>query len=534
LANSSGESPVIAIALRFLAGRFHSTPWNRHVNEGAVEWPPAPWRLVRALVSTWKVCLPERLDSAQAAGLLAKLTGSPAFSLPPATLGHTRHFMPWFKKGPEDRTMVFDAFVAVSPTDEVVLVWPGELTSVEAEILADLLGAMGYLGRAESWCEARLLPAAEADRVTINCRVLGEEAVGQCTEIVPVLLPDPQTAFDGTHVPRAKGTKKAPGATLCDPAWNLCLDTAQLAKEGWSDPPGSRWVRYARSPDCFMPPARLSIPPSGFTPTLARYALDGPVLPRITETLRVAEAVRRVLMGCHRTALERHHQLPYRSSSPGQFKSPRFSGKDAAGIPLKGHQHAFFLPIDEDGDGFIDHVLVQANAGFDTAETEAIRRARRIVPSEGVEIGLVLLALEESPQPATARIFRSATPFVAQRHLKTRGAKRDPAGWRTEGAPIAFLAACLREEIARRGLPNPIAVHPLLDEQGSFRSRPLTGRQGLRAIQFARARCNRGKDDGARRSSGFFEVVFEDSVPGPLALGHNCHFGLGLFLAQPG
>ena len=44
---------MIAIKLRFLAGRFHATPWGRHVNEGVVEWPPSPWRLLRALAATF-------------------------------------------------------------------------------------------------------------------------------------------------------------------------------------------------------------------------------------------------------------------------------------------------------------------------------------------------------------------------------------------------------------------------------------------------------------------------------------------------
>jgi CRISPR-associated protein Csb2 len=45
---------MLALAIRFPAGRFHATPWGRHVNEGAAEWPPSPWRLLRALVATWK------------------------------------------------------------------------------------------------------------------------------------------------------------------------------------------------------------------------------------------------------------------------------------------------------------------------------------------------------------------------------------------------------------------------------------------------------------------------------------------------
>ena len=33
-------------------GRFHATPWGHHVNEGIVEWPPSPYRIVRALASS--------------------------------------------------------------------------------------------------------------------------------------------------------------------------------------------------------------------------------------------------------------------------------------------------------------------------------------------------------------------------------------------------------------------------------------------------------------------------------------------------
>lgn len=50
---------MIAISLTFPAGRYHATPWDRHVNEGAVEWPPSPWRLLRSLVAVWKRTLPD-------------------------------------------------------------------------------------------------------------------------------------------------------------------------------------------------------------------------------------------------------------------------------------------------------------------------------------------------------------------------------------------------------------------------------------------------------------------------------------------
>ena len=116
----------ISISLAFTSGRFHATPWGHGVNEGLPEWPPSPWRLLRALVATWKRKLSEDLlVQRELPGVLTELARqAPQFHLPPATLGHTRHYMPWFKKGPEDKTLVFDAFVSLAPDAEVVFHWP--------------------------------------------------------------------------------------------------------------------------------------------------------------------------------------------------------------------------------------------------------------------------------------------------------------------------------------------------------------------------------------------------------------------------
>ena len=40
------------LLLRFPGRRYHATPWGHHVNEGLIEWPPSPWRLLRALLAT--------------------------------------------------------------------------------------------------------------------------------------------------------------------------------------------------------------------------------------------------------------------------------------------------------------------------------------------------------------------------------------------------------------------------------------------------------------------------------------------------
>jgi CRISPR-associated protein Csb2 len=44
---------MIALQIDFVAGRFHANPRDRATNEGETEWPPSPWRLLRAIVAGW-------------------------------------------------------------------------------------------------------------------------------------------------------------------------------------------------------------------------------------------------------------------------------------------------------------------------------------------------------------------------------------------------------------------------------------------------------------------------------------------------
>src|SRR6476469_2198519 len=98
------------IGLRFPAGRYHATPWGNHVNEGLIEWPPSPWRLLRALIATGYTKLGWPGDGPPPAGrsLIEKLAGVlPSYRLPDAVGTHSRHYMPMarFKNGREETTL---------------------------------------------------------------------------------------------------------------------------------------------------------------------------------------------------------------------------------------------------------------------------------------------------------------------------------------------------------------------------------------------------------------------------------------------
>ncbi len=296
-----------------------------------------------------------------------------------------------------------------------------------------------------------------------------------------------------------------------------------MQQEKWSDPPGSKWVTYARNSDCFAPKPsgrpHLLAKSSGLT--VARFALDGSVLPLVADTLPLAEIFRKELMRECRYIL----QIPW--GEPGREvltrHCPSILGKDETGQPLKDHKHAFSLPADEDNDGRIDHITIVATQGFSPEEVRALDRLRELRRGDANPLCLLLIGLGKgsdfrAPLLEESTVWVSATPFLATRYPKLRGTKRDrPEDY---ASPRAFARHVLRQELERR--PDLPAIVSIDDEE-------TIGAHGLRPIQFQRFRA-KPNDDGGRRPAGGFRIKFAAPVHGPLCVGHSCHFGLGLFL----
>ena len=524
---------AVTLSLRFPAGRFHATPWQHQVNEGIVEWPPSPWRVLRALAASWLVRCPELAhdESSPFARSLAKLASHPpVIVVPPACQGHTRHYMPWYKKwtpdNPHDTVLVFDAFVVVDPAARANLVWDTDLADNERAALRLAARRLTYLGRAESLCTADIDDGAPGpssgdghlclwlDRDSGEVAPAGEPP--SACEPVTTLIPDatsadPKLRWNGWAY---GGGKKVPKPA---PAWNLLAETSLARDQRWSRVPGARTMAYLvpagallqRVPSPTRPPLRTE------RPQVARFVLAGAVLPRSVDALYVGELTRRYLQGIY----GRLHD---------GARSTVFSGRDPSnGTPLADdHSHAFFLPYDEDGDGRLDHIIVYARAGFGPGEVAAFDRLRRLHAPGGAELHVVLLDLAarsqlrratSSPLLSTSHRWQSVTPFVPTRHYKRRGTKRDTC------APDEFPAVVLREELARRGLPGPTAIRRLPRAVAP-------GRKGPSWLEFRRDRVWGAGRRGGHPGAGF-ELEFAAPVDGPLALGYGCHFGLGLFAA---
>jgi CRISPR-associated protein Csb2 len=493
---------MLVIELTFFTGRFHATPWGRNVNEGVPEWPPSPYRLMRGLYDVWKRKLGDWPESRVEPIFAALASEPPVFHLPPATASHTRSFLSQNEKDVTKKQLIFDAFVIVARGSNVLAKWPN--VDLDENMRCDLdqmLALMNYLGRSESWVAARTV--SNMDGVNWNCFPADGSPYVEDFEPLRVACSVPAPIYDANPYTVNPSTKRGRSVEL---RWMdaLAWSTAELHAARLSVPPAFQFVTYMRPANCFdvVPYTRTSRRVSAINGVI--YALESKVKPSVTETLLVSERIRSRLMGIHKGIVKNPKKV-----------SSKFSGKDESGGPMKGHQHVYVLPLDQDRDGWLDHLLIFCKDPFNRQEIAALDRLNKIWQSDGKpDIYLVPLRWGQSEdllgaEPITH--FTSATPFVPPRHYR-----------KGRGPLTEWLADEVRREAVNHGLPEPVLVKPL---------EKLSGRGGrdIRWLQFRRNR----KGDQPGMGYGF-ELVFSEPVTVPIALGYGAHFGLGQFTPAPG
>lgn len=519
---------MTTLLFRFPGGRYHATPWGHHVNEGLVEWPPSPWRLVRALLACGYATQGWREDRLppEAKELIAALASRlPSYHLPAASVAHSRHYMPLgvLDKGRERTTLVLDAWARVH--GPLVVTWPVHLAAGARALMAQLAKSIGYLGRSESWVEAEYLDNAPSD-LRPNCVAQSESPTPEPREreLVRVLCLEPSEsylAWRRSELERAvaaagrnaRAKERAMAAFPADLLACLHRDSAENQSFGWSQPPGSRQVLYWRMQNALQTTWPTNRRPAGQAPVpaillaLATSTRNAHALPHVHRTLPQAELLHRGLAA----SAARLDDKPF----------PVLTGLDTNRSPLRDHRHAHILPLDLDNDRHIDHILLHADMMFDERSRRAVGELRRTFTKGGagalqlsVAAEAPLMALAALPAPygprlasllGPARSWSSLTPFVPPRHMKRRGRNT--------------LVGQIEAEIASRGLPHAsIEILPTDAHNSDMR-------------HFVRRR--RPGSPQPPSDSGFqLRLVFERPVQGPISLGYASHFGLGLFAAE--
>ncbi len=521
------------LILSFPGGRYHATPWGHHVNEGLVEWPPSPWRILRALISVGYTKLhapdPLPLDHPLRRTVLALAEELPTYTIPkssPAT--HSRHYMP-LASG--KTTLVMDA--CAKPGGLLAVSWSVDLEDELREYLSQLASQLSYVGRAESWVEARLL--APGEPVPHGLPVVPHASMTpppRGTEQIAMLAPVASADYDAwiaeqiavalEQLPELPEGKKPTKKALQEreravaPYPPDLFDAMQsttpwLQKHGWALPPGTRKVIYNRhisALDTANPRVRSKPLPHSTAQAvllaLASSNTDSDVLPTLSRCLPQAELLHRALVA--------------RAGRGERFDSPCLTGRERDGTLCTGHQHLHILPVSLDQPGHLDHFLLWAPMGIDPISMEAIYSIRQTW-TKGDEDGLYVTVVgtgaigdfasllgpgdNQSPLLGVSAEWTSLTPFVPPRFMKKNRNS---------------LAHQIAAELACRGLPEPTEVEILDREVMAER----------RFHRFVRTR--REPAPQPPQNVGLaITIRFAVPVEGPIALGYASHFGLGLF-----
>lgn len=456
------------LEIRLPWGRYHATAWNRSTNEGVPEWPPSPWRILRALVASWKVNSPD-MDEQRVMAVLASLADPPRFYLPPFHEAHTRHYLPGVKHlngVASDTDKTLDAFIVTDRDASLWVEWSVDLSDDDRSLLQQLAEGVGYVGRAESITCCSLVTSAGEGLV---CEPL-PEAADAMDEAVRVLVPDGAVTLAGL-VQTTTGVRAAR---------RLLPDCTRL----------QAYRRPSPEPDRAAPrPVRAL----GKTVSAVRLSISGPVLPSRFDAVAFGDLL-------HAASVKRHG-----------VHTPALSGKDDSGQRLGGmHGHAHFLSLPERVDMSgrrVGSFVVWAPGGLSETDLEALSRVEQLSSNrlDGVRRRVVLTAEGQADEVAPELIasggscdWRSVTPYSPVRHHK--------------GPLSEQLLQDVNVELRHRGLPSALEVELI---PGPW-------------LHYGRYRVGKERIVEQRRAHGL-RLRLSEAITGPLALGQLSHFGLGLF-----
>ncbi len=564
------------IALRqvFPLGRFHATSWRANpFDDPYGEWPPSPWRLVRAVVARWYQWAREETPephSQQVDDLVRALcTSTYRFRLPT----HARKGGPLRQYHPIELEMDpqnFKAFrtVFAMPAGGVSDSLSKRLTDAGAEefrpgasklfvcvskskmkkqverVLGTPLEDWGSLrpdpgfrtystslAQDNYWC----VPCGDegavwwfldgnfwtdevitaVDRCLERITYFGRSETLTCIRRASEAVPEPNCELSERRTPGSVPVlSPSPNASRADV--ERVTDDPDAVKR--SVPPGARMMYAVRPPP---PPAREmpDVLPIRSDCRLLQFAIGWNVAPEVRAIVRLTSrfrgAVLRELLRIKtgdRATTWRHVEAAALEGMADMI------GKDAHGKLLSGHRHAEFLAWCEDG--VPTRLLVWRDGRpFDEDEQTAVLRAASRELSwaaagpDADAWKVKLLPLDRAVPPPPG--FDEAPA----RRWESVTPYVPPRHHLRGGKPRAreSLVAQIRRELALRGFVDPEQVEA---EQ--------IGDPAWVAVHVPRRRAEERGFVGDRRGYSM-RLTFPEPVKGPLRLGHSSSFGLGLF-----
>ncbi|QUV86483.1 type I-U CRISPR-associated protein Csb2 [Chloracidobacterium aggregatum] len=490
------------IQVELLSGRYHAHVWGEsQFAMAGPEWPPSPWRLLRALASAWFCAQPVLSSEVDRDDLLQALgrSDAPEIWLPRTSVHEIRYYQP-VRLGASDRVPHHDHF-AVPEGGRFWFRFEKALQPDQRALLAKLLERLRYFGRSESRARLRLVnynePPAGVFRVMPRSGIQPGIQPTSPTEYRRVLCTTSGFwASDLWLLRRDEETRKKETRKNGYPLHLV----DELINEKMPLPCGARWVEYAVPAEALVHEIRprVSAPPAKPSVNVAeiRFRLNR----RIPIPLRYVVAVARAFRDA---AVEAHRDRT------GQM-SLILSGRELDGTVARGHQHAYYLPRPRAGAVTLDELLVRVPGGKLTQEElDALLGVGRIrVGGRSYPITVVPEAVVASAKPAPeARQWQSVTPFLPPlRHRQGR-----------EETRVDRQAIACAEKVCGR---RPAHVES------------LSGPGGLGCVSpvLAHEYGTGGRGWTLTTRLGFWlQLTFDEPVSLDRPLGADAHFGAGQF-----
>jgi len=464
------------LRITLLSGRYGATPWDRSEFEGQVEYPPSPWRLLRAVLNGAFLLSDERdqLPAGVVEMVAALAPSQPSYHLPYGEFGQIRGFRPvygceavpplrTFENGYSHNTgkrrSFIDSFIQLGAGSAIHIHWPVDLSPEQRSLLSDCLAGLSYVGRAEYPALWQLVPTMPE----ANCW------------------------------PDSAGTLKVLGCSEDGALAGLLMNAQEARHEGRPSLPGQQWLSYRYCPDRPAPHVGGSAAPPV---NRALFAFLSPYPIPATAGLAWTDRLHRALLS--------------RAAA-----SPLFSGM-AGGQPLGEDQRAWYRWHTDPSADAITALEVISPQPFNEPELEAIRGLRRLFGKGGTEVPLRLMRLDATP-PSPARRLMTSTPMLLYTTPRAGKLQRHPAG-----QAIQSLLWGLGDEgkldraLFQQQGDQVVVAHP---QRGEIRA------QVLKVIDQPGI-TGRGERKPASTLGFHIEISSERPLP-VLGIGWGRHFGAG-------
>jgi CRISPR-associated protein Csb2 len=431
------ENGMLVIRLFFPSGRYK------------MNWPPSSFMLANNLA---KACVRELpgMQGRRLESVLNLLSAKLSYALPVVTeIGTT-------------------GFVKVAADDPVFMIFEVEPSREQLFDLKQLLAVVKTFGSDPVWIDADITVTSNA---CTNCREAADE-----TESVTV-----ETLCSAEDYRYRR--KLFPSEISWTEA--VLSDKSYLSRMGYLQSPAMIRIQYHIA-EGLVVKGRSQV-------NTVHYTLHSDSLPDVTDTLTIAGAVRRKLMGISRLL----------NNGDPEKVSQTFSAKNRDGSPAADHAHAYYLPFEQKNSGRLNKMIVYTKSSFSSHDQKVLHRLTSI-PVKGKPDTRFSIESIGKELPFSSKIWISVTPFVTNRHHR-----------RSRGSWQEWMKAELLREVEVHGIQYPEGIDIM---------RTCSGRE----VNYFETR----RKNAETKNTAAFRLIFSQEQEGPFSLGALAHFGVGMFLPE--